>query len=307
MISKRRLKYAFTGLILLMVLPCQAQRLWELANANKDLLRISTLFTAQNVRDHLSGEQGMNKAIDWCKKTGVTHVFLETFRSNYRADRQTLERAKSRFKAEGFDVSGCVTTTIVGKVSTGWNLISCYTNEGTQRHLQEIFEYSASIFDQIMIDDFLFTDCQCNECDQARGQKSWADYRCELMIRAGRDRILAPARAVNAGVKIIIKYPQWYDNFHNRGYEVLRQTADYERIWVGTETRDFDNERWGGKVQYEENFNDEPADVSLGFRRRLEARQVLVLPGGGSVDLSCGPSTLDLAQIAPRPLVAVEY
>ncbi len=251
MIETRRLKYLVMGLVLLTVLPCHSQTLWELANRNKDLLRISTLFTAQNVRDHLSGEQGMNNAVDWCRKTGVTHVFIETFRSNYAAERETLERAKSRFKAEGFDVSGCVTTTIVGKKSTGWNLISCYTNERTQKHLQEIFEFAASIFDQIMIDDFLFTDCECSECKEARGQKSWADYRCELMIRVGRDRILAPARAVNPGVKIIIKYPQWYDNFHNRGYEVLRQTADYEKIWVGTETRDFDNERWGGKVQYE--------------------------------------------------------
>jgi hypothetical protein len=66
-----------------------------------------------------------------------------------------------------------------------------------------------------------------------------------------RERILAPARAVNPDVRIIIKYPQWYDDFHNRGYEVLRQTADYEKIWVGTETRDYENERWGGKVQYE--------------------------------------------------------
>ena len=247
----RCLRYIAMGLVLLAALPCQSQTLWELANANKDLLRISTLFTAQNVRDHLSGEQGMSNAIEWCRKTGVTHVFIETFRSNYTAERETLRRAKSRFEADGFDVSGCVTTTIVGKVSTGWNLISCYTNERTQKHLQEIFEYTASIFDQIMIDDFLFTDCQCSECKEARGQKSWADYRCELMIRVGRDRILAPARAVNPGAKIIIKYPQWYDNFHNRGYEVLRQTADYEKIWVGTETRDFDNERWGGKVQYE--------------------------------------------------------
>ncbi|MHC4119182.1 MAG: hypothetical protein ACYSWO_16940 [Planctomycetota bacterium] len=247
----RRLKYVVIGLVLSTVLPCRSQTLWELANSNKDLLRISTLFTAQNVRDHLSDEQGMNKAIDWCKRTGVTHVFIETFRSNYTAEREALQGAKSRFEAEGFDVSGCVTTTIVGKRSTGWNLISCYTNERTQKHLQGIFEYTASIFDQIMIDDFLFTDCECGECKEARGQKSWADYRCELMIKMSRDRILAPARAVNPDVKIIIKYPQWYDNFHNRGYEVVTQTADYEKIWVGTETRDFDNERWGGKVQYE--------------------------------------------------------
>jgi hypothetical protein len=139
----------------------------------------------------------------------------------------------------------------VGKISTGWNLISCYTNKGTQKSLQEIFEYTASIFDEIMIDDFLFTDCQCGECKEARGNRTWADYRCELMVRVSRERILGPARAVNPDVKIIIKYPQWYDNFHNRCYEVSRETADYDRIWVGTETRDYDNKRWGGKVQYE--------------------------------------------------------
>lgn len=240
---------AFLGLVV--ALPCRAQALWDLANHNKGLLRISTLFTAQNVRDHLSSEQGLSNAVEWCRQTAVTHVFIETFRDNYTAERQTLQRAKSRFTEEGFDVSGCVTTTRVGKISTGWNVISCYTDERTQNQLQEIFEYTASLFDEIMIDDFLFTDCECEECKQARGDRSWADYRCELMARISRERILSPARAVNPGVKIIIKYPQWYDNFHNRGYEVSVQTADYDRIWVGTETRDFDDRRWGGKVQYE--------------------------------------------------------
>jgi len=237
--------------VLLIASWSDAQSLWDLANKNKMLLKISTLFTAQNVRDHLSGEQGINDAIAWCKKTGVTHVFIETFRSNYTAEWKVLENAKAKFQAEGFEVSGCVTTTIVGKISTGWNLISCYTNEETRNQLQEIFEFTASIFDEIMIDDFLFTDCECDECKQARGDKSWADYRCDLMVRVGRDRILAPARKVNPDVTIIIKYPQWYDNFHNRGYEVLLQTADYDKIWVGTETRNFEDKRWGGKVQYE--------------------------------------------------------
>jgi hypothetical protein len=142
----------------------------------------------------------------------------------------------------------------VGKQSTGWNIIDCYTDVPTQEHLQEIFEYTASLFDEIMIDDFLFTDCQCDECKDARGDKSWADYRCDLMVDVSRRRILAPARKVNADVKIIIKYPQWYDNFHNRGYEVVRQSADYDRIWVGTETRDPNSQRWGRKAQYEAYF-----------------------------------------------------
>ncbi|MGD8499484.1 MAG: hypothetical protein PVJ86_02490, partial [Phycisphaerales bacterium] len=238
-------------LIPVIALRCQSQSLWDLATQNEGLLRISTLFTAQNVRDHLSSEQGLNTAIEWCKNTGVTHVFIETFRDNYTAERKALGRAKARFKAEGFEVSGCVTTTRIGKSSRGWTGISCYTNEGTQNELQKIFEYTASIFDEIMIDDFLFTDCQCDECKHARGNRSWADYRCDLMVRVSRDRILAPAKKVNANASVIIKYPQWYEEFHNRGYEVSRETADYDRIWVGTETRDFDDERWGGKVQYE--------------------------------------------------------
>jgi len=253
MIKPGRLSYIVAAelLVLLMALRCQAQSLWDLANDNKELLKIATLFTAQNVRDYLSSEEGINKAIDWCKKTGVTHVFIETFRNGYTAERRVLEHAKSKFNAEGFEVSGCVTTTRIAKISTGWNVISCYTNKYTQNQLQKIFEYTASIFDEIMIDDFLFTDCQCDECKKVRGDKTWAEYRCDLMTEMSRERILGPAKVVNPGVKIIIKYPQWYDNFHNRGYEVLRQTADYDRIWVGTETRDYNDKRWGGKVQYE--------------------------------------------------------
>ncbi len=229
----------------------QSQTLWDLANENKGVLKIATLFPAQNVRDYLATEQGINNAMDWCKKTGVTHVFIESYRDGYTADRKTLKVARDTFKKEGFEVSGCVTTTGIGKASTGWRGISCYTDLPTQEILQKIFEYTAAIFDEIMIDDFLFSDCQCQECVKARGDKSWADYHCELMNRMARDRVLGPAKKVNPNVRIIIKYPQWYDDFHNRGYDVIQQTADYDRIWVGTETRDYDSARWGRKVQYE--------------------------------------------------------
>ncbi|MHC4113569.1 MAG: hypothetical protein ACYSUY_21040, partial [Planctomycetota bacterium] len=238
-----------TIFLLTLICPSQtSQSLWDLANENKGLLKISTLFTAQNVRAYLSTDEGINNAITWCKETGVTHVFIETYRGRYTAERKVLQHAKSRFTEAGFDVSGCVTTTKIGKISTRWKEISCYTDKGTQDELAKIFEYTASIFDEIMVDDFLFTDCECDECQKARGDRTWADYRCELMTKVNQDRILKAARAVNPDVKIIIKYPQWYDNFHNRGYEVVQQTADFDKIWVGTETRDYDNPRWGRKV-----------------------------------------------------------
>jgi len=225
--------------------------LWELANENRDLLKFSTLFTAQDVRDLLSSDEGLNNAIEWCKQTAVTHVYVESFRDGYTAEKSALEKAKKSFLDAGIDVSGCVTTTVVGKKSTGWGSISCFTDVPTQEHLQKIFEYTASMFDEIMIDDFLFTDCACDECVKARGDKSWSEYRNDLMVKLSRERILAPARKVNPNIKIIIKYPQWYDDFHNRGYEVVRESQDYDKIWVGTETRDPDNKQWGQKAQYE--------------------------------------------------------
>src|SRR5262249_6054693 len=138
----------------------------------------------------------------------------------------------------------------------------------TQEKVQGIFEFAASLFDEIMIDDFWFTDCTCAECDAARkaravkvgdnrywvGGDSWDDYRCELMVRLSLDRVLGASKKVNPNVRLIIKYPQWYESFHERGYEVLRETAAFDRIWVGTECRDYNDPRWGGTVPYESYF-----------------------------------------------------
>jgi hypothetical protein len=243
--------------------------LWKLAQEQKEVHRFSTLFTAQDIRDSLSNPEGIEKALLWCKKTGVTKVYVEEFRDGYQAKREAILRVKKRFVAEGFAVAGCVTTTNVGKPSTGWkDVISCYTDLETQEKVRAIFEYAASLFDEVMIDDFWFTDCACRECDTARKSRtvrignrsypvpgdSWSDYRSELMVQLSREYALGAARRVNPRVRLIIKYPQWYDQFHERGYEVVRQTGDFDRIWVGTETRDYGDKEWGGTVQYEAFF-----------------------------------------------------
>ncbi|MFC2123667.1 hypothetical protein ACFLU5_02550 [Bacteroidota bacterium] len=225
--------------ILLVLTACEPPTNWELANENKELLRVSTIFTAQDVRDKLSHKEGLDSAIAWCKEAGITRVFIETFRG-YTAEREALLNAKAKFEEAGIEGTGCVTTVRFGKPSTGWSTVSCYTNEESLKELTEVFEYTASMFDLIMIDDFLFTDCECEECIDARGEKSWPEYRCDLMNKVSIENILEPARAVNPNVKIINKYPLWYDNFHNRGYEVIGETESYEYIWVGTETRDND-------------------------------------------------------------------
>jgi len=243
--------------------------LWQLAKREANVHRFSTLFDARDVSRSLASEEGLQTAIAWCKDTGVTKVYIESYRDGYQAERPTLEKARDKFREAGFVASGCVTTTKIAKPSSrSENGISCYSDIATQDKMQAIFEYAASVSDEIMIDDFWFTDCTCEDCDAARKSRtvkigehqypvkgeSWEDYRCELMVRLSQERVLAPAKRVNPKVKLIIKYPQWYEMFHERGYEVNRETADFDRIWVGTETRNYNDPRWGGTVQFEGYF-----------------------------------------------------
>ena len=80
--------------------------LWTFANEKAAIHRFSTLFTAQNVRDQLATDAGLDEAVVWCKGTGVTKVYIEVFRSGYQADKETLVRARDRFRREGFVVCG---------------------------------------------------------------------------------------------------------------------------------------------------------------------------------------------------------
>ena len=132
----KKLIFNFPGILLgsiFLFSACQSPNNWDLAIANKELLRVSTIFTAHDVRDKLSTESGLDSAIYWCKEAGITRVFIETFRG-YTAERDVLTNAKKRFGEAGIEASGCVTTVNFGKPSTGWSTVSCYTNEETRIH-----------------------------------------------------------------------------------------------------------------------------------------------------------------------------
>src|ERR1041384_8581870 len=120
--------------------------LWELARSNAPVHRLSTLFTAHDVKNKLSSAEGLDKAIDWSKRTGLTKVYVECFRDGYQAEREALQNAGKHFESAGFEVSGCVTTTGIGKKSSKYKTVSCYTDLPTQAKLQAIFEYAAGLF-----------------------------------------------------------------------------------------------------------------------------------------------------------------
>jgi hypothetical protein len=229
----------------------QSGDVWAMARRHARTYRVSTLITADQVAGMLRDDAGVRRAIGWCKEHGITRVYVESYRDKVEPSDEALRRARDGFRAAGFLVSGCITPTQIGKPSTGWKTVSCYTDPTTRKEIERIFRRAAGFFDEIMIDDFLFTDCRCEACTRARGDRTWADYRCDLMLDVSRHELLSAVRAVNPRCKLIIKYPCWHEDFQDRGYDVSRQTAAFDKTWVGTETRGgVPGSGWNAEPQY---------------------------------------------------------
>ncbi|MGD2094953.1 MAG: hypothetical protein PVH77_08110, partial [Phycisphaerales bacterium] len=58
------------------------------------------------------------------------------------------------------------------------------------------------------------------------------------MDKVSRELIIKPARAVNPNVKMVIKYPNWYEHFQGLGYNLETEPKIFDALYTGTETRD---------------------------------------------------------------------
>ncbi len=139
---------------------------------NLSVHRFSTSVKAQEMKAIFTDDEALDKSVAWCRRNGITRVYLETFRFGYLVERPLLKRVCDRFRQAGIETCGLVTPTMIGKASTGWNVVCCYSDIPTQRRVQEIFEYTASLFDTVLIDDFWFTDCTCENCSQAMASQT---------------------------------------------------------------------------------------------------------------------------------------
>jgi hypothetical protein len=169
------------------------------------------------------------------KHVKVDKVYLETHRDTIVVDQETLDRARRFFESKGVRVAGGITATI--NESNQFETY-CYSNPEQRRKLQQVVEFTAKNFDEIILDDFFFTSCKCDLCIRAKGSRSWTRFRLELMDEAGRNLVMKPARTVNPNVKVTIKYPNWYDHFQNLGFNLETEPKYFDKIYTGTETRD---------------------------------------------------------------------
>jgi len=238
------------------------QNLWDLAQNHRTIHRLSTTIKAQEMKAIFTNDEALDKAVAWCRQNGFTRIYLETFRFGYLVERPLLEKVKNRFSQAGIETGGLVTPTMIGKKSSGWNVVCCYSDLPTQQCTREIFEFTASLFDTVLIDDFWFTDCTCETCSKAMksqtvsiGEKTysvdkpdWSHYRRELMCRLAEENVIKACKAVNPKARVIVKFPCWYDGYQEKGYDVPRMSSLFDGTWVGTEARDYKGS-WGGTPQ----------------------------------------------------------
>ncbi len=169
------------------------------------------------------------------KQVKVSKIYLESHRDKVRVDEGTLEKAKRFFEERGVKTAGGITLTVAER-----NRFQtfCYSDPDDRRWVQDVVELTARHFDEIILDDFFFTSCKSEAEIRARGERSWTQYRLELLTEAARNLILGPARKVNPRVRVTIKYPNWYEHFQGLGFNLETGPQLFDAVYTGTETRD---------------------------------------------------------------------
>jgi hypothetical protein len=171
----------------------------------------------------------------------IDKIYLETHRDRIVVDRETLLKAKHFFEARGIRVAAGIAT-----VASEPNLYQsfCYSTPADRDLLKRVAELSASVFDEVILDDFFFSNCKCERCIENKGAKSWTQFRLEQLDDAAQNLVVNPARKIKPSVKMILKYPNWYEHYQGLGYNLEAGAKYFDGIYTGTETREpFNNDQ----------------------------------------------------------------
>lgn len=187
--------------------------------------------------DGKSAEQ-IQADIDFYKKhVKLNKVYLETHRALVDIPEDQMRMAKKIFEDNGFEVSGGITTTVkVGEAKPAIFDCFCYSDPAHREEFLRIVRYTASLFDEFILDDYYFSSCRCELCIQEKGNRSWAQFKLDQMEEFSK-LLVKTAKEVNPKCNVIIKYPNWYESFQELGYNPGKQKDIFDMIYTGTESR----------------------------------------------------------------------
>lgn len=226
----------------------QGNDLFALSQSRQRDLQLSVYVTADDMVHYLSDEAGRREALSVLRCHGMSKVFLEFHRAGLVVDASLLKNNRTFFESNGIRAVGGIATVpgenfgVHQEAPLGW---FNWQNPKTQMDVAGAMRMAASVFDEIIIDDFFCTGDTSAESRAAKGDRAWSQYRRELLSDLATKVMIEPARQVRPDIRIIIKYPQWYDRFHLFGYDIPKKSALFSSVWVGTETRGANTQRYG--------------------------------------------------------------
>jgi hypothetical protein len=165
----------------------------------------------------------------------VDKVYIEVQRDRTLAGDALIEQVKKFFLDQGVQVAGGMALSDGG---SGQFRSFCYTDPADRQFIRSAVELAARHFNEIIQDDFFFVTTKNDSDIAAKGTNTWTQFRLKLMDEAAENLIIKPARAANPGVKLAIKFPNWYEHFQGSGYDLDREPKLFDGIYTGTETRD---------------------------------------------------------------------
>lgn len=171
----------------------------------------------------------------YAKHTKFEKVYLECFRGE-PTPLDRLLRAKEFFEQRGIKTATAIMPSYSSRFECSARML-CFTNPGVRNLFSEHIASMAAYFDEIMIDDSLATDCTCDRCRAAKGQRNWSEFRTQLMADFCCECIVEPAKKINPNVVMTLKYPTWQEAYQTLGYNTQVQPLLFDNIYSGTETR----------------------------------------------------------------------
>lgn len=200
----------------------------------------SAIFVTQFNFEEIIDFERFEAQVKWLvENQRINKAYLETHRSGKYVEKEKLLKAKEIFEKHGVKTAGGITFTesfnpeyeqLFGTL--------CYSDEKTLEELKKIVRYTSEVFDEYVIDDFYFTHCKCDKCIEKKGDRSWSEFRLQLLREVAENIIIKESKAVRSDVKVVLKYPNWYDHYHKAGYNLEMAASLFDGIYTGTETRD---------------------------------------------------------------------
>ncbi len=192
-------------------------------------LKYAVYFLSEDIEKLLVDPADRRKTFEYFAPLRANRFYLEGS-SNKEVDDAQMKKVAEAVRAEGVIAAGSMVPIVAGGPA-------CYNNPGHMAILEKRARAMAQVFDEMILDDWLFTTCTCEKCVAERGQSTWADYRTRLLREKSKQHIIDPAKQVNPKIKVIIKFPDWAEGHRQNGYDVDGETRQFDAMAVGIETR----------------------------------------------------------------------